>query len=157
MAWIESGEAAEGRDQRRGKHNKNRDDPHLTPPKAATERATGFTKNGDRGGKYGFLTHQVFTFLEAVYMLQRTSKRQPQCSAPQSVAVNLPFEHHEPVDVVEGLGSFQYLASSRATRLGGVLVPTRKYLAMMGGVWEMWVGCTTITPHSARFVFSKSK
>ena len=53
-AWIESGEAAEGRDQRRGKHNENRDDPHPTPPKAATERATGFTKNGDRGGNTGF-------------------------------------------------------------------------------------------------------
>ena len=68
-AWIESGEAAEGRDQRRGKHNENRDDPHLDAAQAATERATGFTKNGDRGGKYGFLTHQVFTFLEAVYIL----------------------------------------------------------------------------------------
>ena len=29
MAWIESGEAAEGRDQRRGKDNENRHDPHL--------------------------------------------------------------------------------------------------------------------------------
>ena len=52
MAWIESGEAAEGRDQRRGKHNENRDDPHLTPPKAATERATG--SKTATGGEYGF-------------------------------------------------------------------------------------------------------
>ena len=44
MAWIESGEAAEGRDQRRGKDNENRDDPHLETRRcrqAATERATG--------------------------------------------------------------------------------------------------------------------
>ena len=32
MAWIESGEAAEGRDQRRGKHNEDRHDPHLRRP-----------------------------------------------------------------------------------------------------------------------------
>ena len=55
-AWIESGEAAEGRDQRRGKDNENRHDPHLETrhrPSCKLLLTCNRQRNGARGEKYG--------------------------------------------------------------------------------------------------------